>query len=118
MEELEEVIGELKSITRNESDYFGKIFDCFIYSSNLYLVMEYFENGSLMDAVGPNHSDNTQEAYLRVRVHCSSCSSHQVSGSFSSKEHRYDRYKAIKLVHYRRWKNKSLQLRDEPTIPE
>jgi serine/threonine protein kinase len=51
MEELEEIIGELMKITQKVSDYFGKVYDCFIYSCNLYLVMEYFENGSLMDAV-------------------------------------------------------------------
>lgn len=51
MDELEEIITELKRIVPQESEYFGKVYDCFIYSINLYIVMEYFESGSLMDAV-------------------------------------------------------------------
>jgi serine/threonine protein kinase len=61
MDELEEIIGELKKITQKESEYFGKVYDCFIYSCNLYLVMEYFENGSLMDAVIENYLDHEEE---------------------------------------------------------
>ena len=53
MEELEDIIAELMACCNKPSEYHGKVFDCFIFTSNLYLVLEYFENGSLMDLVGP-----------------------------------------------------------------
>lgn len=50
-EELEEMIGELRECCLQVGDHLGRVYDAFILSSNLYLVTEYFENGSLRDLV-------------------------------------------------------------------
>ncbi len=51
IEELDEIINEMKDFCNKTNDYHGKVYDSFIFSGNLYLVLEYFENGSLMDLV-------------------------------------------------------------------
>ena len=51
-EELDEIITELKGSCNKSSEYLAIVHDCFIFAGNLYLVMDYFENGSLMDLVG------------------------------------------------------------------
>lgn len=50
-EDLDEVISEINQRSKKQSKWFGKVEDCFVYQSNLYIVEEFFENGSLMDLV-------------------------------------------------------------------
>ena len=50
-EEIEGMVTDIKTSCTKANQYHGKVFDCFIYTNNLYLVLEHFENGSLMDLV-------------------------------------------------------------------
>ena len=64
-EDLDEVISELNQRCKKQSKWFGKVEDCFIYQSNLYIVEEYFENGSLMDLVVSQADGGGQEEEAR-----------------------------------------------------
>jgi len=50
-DELEGVVSDIKASGHKPAVLHGKVLDCFIYTNNLYLVLEFFENGSLADLV-------------------------------------------------------------------
>ena len=51
MDEIEDTLKEVRQAMNGLKDQHATVFDCFIYTGNLYIVLEYFENGSLMDLV-------------------------------------------------------------------
>lgn len=51
LSEMEEMLPEVRGMVNIKHESYGQIYDAFIYSGNLYLVVEYFPNGSLADLV-------------------------------------------------------------------
>lgn len=118
MDELEEIITELKKIVPQESEYFGKVYDCFIYSINLYIVMEYFESGSLMDAVAWFQADHEKKDEQRVRMYHDGLPLDQIRQPLPFKRHAHQRYQAFSPLCHCRRKSENVQFLDEPDLPE
>ena len=68
-QELEGVVKDIMGSSSKANHHHGRVLDCFIYNNNLYLVLEYFENGSLMDLVSYFLSRSSVEENLMTMKH-------------------------------------------------
>lgn len=68
LEEMEEILPEVKGMVNIKNECYGQIFDAFIYSGNLYMVVEYFPNGSLADLVPNTYRRYGSDAYSRTHT--------------------------------------------------